>query len=177
MYAAGRRQTHPPDRLIDRLLESGRPKMSPTTTSTTTSVTTLPTNTTPMLSTPNLMTSSTSDSTNKSEVSLSDILGFMKLAKEESCLRFDQLEKCVTGFGPRQDAVEARATKIEKNVSTLHRAYQDQATAVSRIDQDVSALKDAVQKLQTSNSVTTPVVANLLNQTFVAPDTHDMSRQ
>lgn len=102
MYSAGQRETNPPDRLIDRFLKSGNPKMS----SNTTSGSSDPIPTTP--------------SVNKSEISLTDLFGFMKKAKEENKQCFDHLEKCISGFGQRQDAVEARALQIEKNVSTLH---------------------------------------------------------
>lgn len=151
MFAAGLRDTRPPDRLIDRLLESSNPKMSSNTPHNTTSGTDDPIPTTPSVSKP--------------EVSLADLFGFMKEAKEENKQRFDQLDKCINSFGQRQDAVEVRATKIEKNVSTLHRMSQEQATTISRIDQDVNALKDVIKKLQTSNSIVPPPSSTLLNST------------
>lgn len=165
MYAAGKRDIRPPDRLIDRLLQSGNTKMSSTTSSTNTPE--------PVVTVPKTTVLA---SNSKPEVSLSDLLGFMKEAKEENKQRFDKLDKCMNGFVQRQEAFEARTTKIEKNVSTLHRAHQDQTTVVSRIDQDVNALKEAVKKLQELDLTTTPPSSTLLNSVNVGTENADRSR-
>lgn len=162
IFATGKRHTRPPDRLIDRLLESGNQKMSSNTQSHTTLGSVDPTPTTP--------------SANKPEISLADLFGFMKEAKEKNKQRFDQLDKCISGFSQRQDAVEARASKIEKNVSTLHRISQDQATTISRIDQDVNVLKDVIKKLQTSDTIVSPPIPTLLDSTNIVLDNTTTSR-
>jgi hypothetical protein len=167
MYAAGKRETHPPDRLIDRLLDPNNLQMSSTSSSTTTSENVMADPTTP----------SNQGSNKKTDVSLSDLLGFMKEAKEENKQRFDKLDKSMNVFVQRQDAIEARTTKIEKNVSTIHRAYQEQSATVSRIDQDVNNLKDTVRKIQNSNSITTLPQTNLCNLGNASLNNTDMSYQ
>lgn len=104
MYSAGFRETNPSDRLIDRLQKSGNITMSSTTSSTTNLGTGVPIST----------TQCPSDSNKQTDVSLSDLFVFMIEVKEKNKQRLDKIDKYMSSFVHCEDAVEARATKIEK---------------------------------------------------------------
>jgi len=121
MYAAGKRDTHPPDRLIDRLLQPATPSMPPPITTSDTPIKTVTTVSQAGMATGNVLPQSTSV-----EPTLADIIAIKNGHASDHTQRFDSLENQFSGFTKRQDAVELRMDKTEKNIATLHRNMIEQ---------------------------------------------------
>lgn len=155
MYAAGKRDTHPPDRLIDRLLQPTTPAMSPPTTTSDTPIKTVTTVSQAGRGTENVLPQPT-----KVEPTLADLIAIMNGHASDHAQRFDRLETQFIGFTKRQDAVEVRVDKTEKNIATLHRNSIEQRTAhtksdenVAKIHADVESLKETVKQIQSDLKV------------------------
>jgi len=155
MYAAGKRDTRPPDRLIDRLLQPATNTMSPPTTTSDTPIKPVNTVSQAGMATGNVLLQPT-----KVEPTLADIIAIMNGHANDHAQRFDRLENQFSGFTKRQDAVESRVDKTEKNIATLHRNFIDQRTAytksdesVAKIHADVESLKETVKQIQSDLKV------------------------
>lgn len=159
MYAAGKRETHPPDRLIDHLLQSVGTTMSPTTTGSTTLTTTTTAVSQAAMASENFEL----ESTPKVEATISDLIVLMNRHASDSAKRFDRLENKFGGFSQRQDAVESRVAKTEKNLSILHRNFTDQQNVnqqtyenVALLSADVEGLKETMKLIQSTVNVPPP---------------------
>jgi len=155
MYAAGKRETRPPDRLIDHLLQPATTAMVPPTTTSDTP--------TKSVNTVNQAGSATSNvilQPSKAEPTLADLIAIMNGHANDQAQRFDRLEGQFSGFTKRQDAVETRVEKAEKNIGILHRNFTEQRTAslksddsVAKISADVDILKETVKQIQFDSKV------------------------
>ncbi|CAI6377657.1 unnamed protein product [Macrosiphum euphorbiae] len=155
MYSAGKRDTHPPDRLIDRLLQPDTPPMPPTTTMSET-----PNKNVTTVSQAGMATGNVHPQPTKVEPTLADLIAIMNGHASDQAQRFDRLENQFSGFTKRQDAVELRVDKTEKNIATLHRNSIDQRTAYTKSDEsvakihvDVESLKETVKQIQSDLKV------------------------
>lgn len=103
MYAAGKRETRPPDRLIDHLLQPGTTTMlSPTTTSDT------PNQAVPSVSQAGTTTGNVTLPRNQAQPTLNNLIAIMNGHANDHAQRFDRLEHKFSHFTKRQDVVESR---------------------------------------------------------------------
>jgi len=129
--SAGQRNTNPPERLIDQVLQVA-PTIMPTTE-------------------PNNSLSETTE-----EVTLADLVVMMKQMQEETRntqkARFDRLDDQFKVIQNNLSQHDTRISKVEKNVSALHKNQVEQQATVKScqekmvsVSTDVETLKEAVK--------------------------------
>jgi len=167
MYAAGKRETRSPDRLIDHLLQPTKTTMSPPTTMSDT-----PTKAVTTVSQAGVTSGNVNLPTNNTETTLADLIAIMNGHANDHAQRFDRLEYKFSNFTKRQDAVESRVDKVEKNVGILNRNLAEHRSAATKSEDklakvyaDVDTLKETVQQIQANLNVP-PTHSTYQAQTF-----------
>lgn len=148
MYAAGKRETRPPDRLINSLFQQDQVKMGPITNTTTSDLTpTTPTTSTTMVSSMSVATTSVAQSKlsvteqSKSESSVQSILHQM-------------MAKINANHTRTEEQFEALHRRTEEGINQCIQRYQLTDTRLTRVEDENAVIKTQVGQQTTNNQVT-----------------------
>ena len=148
MYSAGKRETRPPDRLIDSLFQQEKTKMGPITNTTTSSPTpNIPTTSTTMASSVSVATTSVVQSNpsttdqQKVEPSVQSILHQMRA-------------KINANHNRTEEQFEALHRNTEEGINQCAQRYQLTDTRLTRVEDENLVIKTQLDQQTTSNQVT-----------------------